>query len=190
MRWSEMKWGKVKWRGATRRNSTWWYDKRVRFARLTATGRVLTGALRSPLSLKYRRQFGGWFGCPIHLYHHRSVTYGFSSLLFSSLSFRLASSRLFSSLLYSSPLSLSSPFYLVHSPICSILLWVSLPWPPCLRPTIRTPTKLHPLLSPFFLSYSFASPPSTTNEPRACQIQSHLLILGSNLSLRVVFFVS
>lgn len=62
----------------------------------TATGRVLTGALRSWLSLKYRRQFGGWFGCPIHLYHHRSVTYGFSSLLFSSLH----------SALYSSPLSI------------------------------------------------------------------------------------
>lgn len=62
----------------------------------TATDRVLTGALRSRLSLKYRRQFGGWFGCPIHLYHHRSVTYGFSSLLFSSLH----------SALYSSPLSI------------------------------------------------------------------------------------
>lgn len=33
--------------------------------------------------------------------------------------------------------------------------------------TIRTSTKLHPLRSLFVLSYSFASPASTTNEPRA-----------------------
>lgn len=139
------------------------------FARLTATSRVLTGALRARLSLKYRRQFGGWFGCPIHLYHHRSVTYGLSPL-------PCLASTLFSALY---------PFYFTSRTLLrSILLQVSLPWPPCLRPTIRTLTKLHPLLSPFFLSYSFASLPPTS------RAKSNPTYSFSNLSLRVVFFVS
>lgn len=41
---------------------------------------------------------------------------------------------------------------------------------------------------PFFLSYSFASRASTANEPRACQIQSHLLILRDLISARSCSF--
>lgn len=100
----------------------------------------------------------------IHLYHLRSVTYGLSSL---------------SSLRYPPPSCFTpcTPYSLPYSefPFCSLSA------APFGHEPNSTPC-------PFFLSYSFASPASTANEPRACQIQSHLLILrGSNLRTVLLF---
>lgn len=66
----------------TRRHATW-RSSGCQSAKVDHQPAVLTtGALRSRLSLKYRRVQFGWFGCPaVHLYHHRSITYGLSSLL-------------------------------------------------------------------------------------------------------------
>lgn len=125
---------------------------------------LTTGALRSRLSLKYRRVQFGWFGCPaVHLYHHRSVTYGLSSL----------------SSLRCSP------------PSCSTTCALPIVYPTPSFPSAASPPFGHQPNStpcPFFLSYSFASPASTANEPRACQIQSHLLIPRDLISTRSCSF--
>jgi len=125
---------------------------------------LTTGALRSRLSLKYRRVPFGWFGCPaVHLYHHRSVTYGLSSL---------------SSLRYPARPTLLHVLSIVY-PTLSFPSVASLPFG-------HQPNST---LCPFFLSYSFASLASTANEPRVCQIQSHLPThpAGSNLRAVLLF---
>lgn len=84
---------------------------------------LTTGALRSRLSLKYRRVQFGWFGCPaVHLYHHRSVTYGLSSL---------------------SSLRCSPPVLLYYVCTSNSLPYSEFPF--CSLSAVRTPTKLHPL---------------------------------------------
>lgn len=67
------------------------------------------------ISLKYRRQFG-WFSCPpVHLYHHHSVTYSFSSLV-SSLVSILPLPRHSYSLHFTLPLNCLAPPLLGHQP--------------------------------------------------------------------------
>lgn len=147
---------------STRRHATCdWRSGECQSAETNHRPAVLTtGALRSRLSLKYRRVQFGWFSVVQQFTYtnHHSVTYGLSSLLTPSCSTPSA----FLSISYS------------EFPFCGLSASFGHQTPPS---------------CPFFLSYSFASSASTSNEPRARLPNPIPPTLGSwGSNLRVVFF--